>query len=40
MKHIKLFEQFINEAYSSDKARDAIINLFIKAELLYIHNDE
>lgn len=31
MKHIKLFEQFINEAYSSDKVRDAIIKLFIKA---------
>ena len=22
MKHIKLFEQFINEAYSSDKVKD------------------
>lgn len=31
MKHIKLFEQFINEAYSPDKVRDAIIKLFIKA---------
>ena len=31
MKHIKLFEQFINEAYSSDKVSDAIVKLFIKA---------
>ena len=31
MKHIKLFEQFINEAYSSDKVKDDIVKLFIKA---------
>jgi hypothetical protein len=31
MKHIKLFEQFINEAYSSDKVKDEIVKLFIKA---------
>ena len=31
MKHIKLFEQFINEAYSSDKAKDDIVKLFINA---------
>lgn len=31
MKHVKLFEQFINEAYSSDKVKDEIVKLFIKA---------
>lgn len=31
MKHIKIFEDFINEAYSSDKVSDAIVKLFIKA---------
>ena len=31
MKYIKLFEQFINEAYSSDKVKDDIVKLFIKA---------
>jgi hypothetical protein len=31
MKHIKLSEQFINEAYSSDKVKDEIVKLFIKA---------
>jgi hypothetical protein len=31
MKHIKLFEQFINEAYSSDKVKNDIVKLFIKA---------
>jgi hypothetical protein len=31
MKHIKLFEQFINEAYSSNKVADAMVKLFVKA---------
>ena len=31
MKHIKLFEEFINEAYSPDKVKDAIVKLFVKA---------
>ena len=31
MKHIKLFEQFVNEAYSSDRVKEDIIKLFIKA---------
>ena len=31
MKHIKLFEQFINEAYSSDKVKDDMVKLFINA---------
>ena len=31
MKYIKLFEQFINEAYSSDKVKNDIVKLFIKA---------
>jgi hypothetical protein len=31
MKHIKIFEDFINEAYSSDKTKDEIVKLFIKA---------
>lgn len=31
MKHIKLFEQFINEAYSSDKVKDDMVKLFVKA---------
>ena len=31
MKHIKLFEDFINEAYSSDKVKDDMVKLFINA---------
>ena len=31
MKHIKLFEQFISEAYSSDKVKDDMVKLFVKA---------
>jgi hypothetical protein len=31
MKHIKLFEDFINEAYSSDKVKDDMVKLFIRA---------
>ena len=31
MKYIKLFEQFINEAYSPDKVKDEIVKLFVKA---------
>ena len=31
MKYVKLFEDFVNEAYSSDKVSDAIVKLFIKA---------
>ena len=31
MKYVKLFEDFVNEAYSSDKVSDVIVKLFIKA---------
>ena len=31
MQYIKLFEQFINEAYSSDKVKDAMVKLFANA---------
>lgn len=31
MKHIKIFEDFINEAYSSDKTKDDMVKLFINA---------